>query len=67
MIEFGFFSRSSYGAAVHDLAAVLAGRRTDVDHPVGVGDGVVVVLDDDERVAEVAQPHQGLDQPRLSR
>ena len=46
-----------------DLAAVLAGPRADVDHPVGGADGVLVVLDDDQRVAEVAQPGQGLDQP----
>ena len=51
------------GAGVHDLAAVLAGARADVDDPVGGGDGVLVVLDDDERVAEVAQPGEGLDQP----
>ena len=41
------------GAAVHDRAAVLAGRRADVDHPVGMRDGVLVVLDDDQRVAEI--------------
>src|ERR671921_787157 len=31
--------------------------------PVGGLDRVLVVLDDDERVAHVAQPHEGLDQP----
>ena len=46
-----------------DLAAVLAGARADVDDPVGVPDGVLVVLDDDQGVAEVAQPDQRLDQP----
>ena len=50
-------------AAVHDLAAVLAGAGADVDDPVGDLDGVLVVLDDDQRVAHVAQPDQGLDQP----
>ena len=50
-------------AAVHDLAAVLTGAGADVDDPVGDLDGVLVVLDDDERVAHVAQPDQGLDQP----
>ena len=48
-----------------DLAAVLAGARADVDHPVGGADGVLVVLDDDQRVAEVAQPDQRLDQPAV--
>ena len=51
------------GAADDDLAAVLAGARADVDDPVGDLDRVLVVLDDDERVAHVAQPDQRLDQP----
>ena len=42
---------------------MLAGARADVDDPVGGADGVLVVLDDDQRVAEVAEPGQGLDQP----
>lgn len=50
-------------AAVHDLAAVLAGARTDVDDPVGDPDGVLVVLHHDQRVAQAAQPQQRLDQP----
>ncbi len=50
-------------AAVHDLAAVLAGAGADVDHPVGHPDGVLVVLDHDQGVAEVLEPDQGLDQP----
>lgn len=48
---------------MHNLAAVLARAGADVDDPVGDLDGVLVVLDDDERVAHVAQPDQGLDQP----
>ncbi len=51
------------GAAVHDLAAVLTCAGADVDDPVGGLDGVLVVLDDDECVAHVAQPDEGLDQP----
>ena len=46
-----------------DLAAVLAGARADVDDPVGGADGVLVVLDDDQGVAEVLEPDQRLDQP----
>ena len=38
-----------------DLAAVLARARPDVDDVVGDADGLLVVLDDDHRVAEVAQ------------
>ena len=61
--ESGWSSRSCDGAGDHDLAAVLAGARADVDDPVGDPDGVLVVLDDDQRVAEVLEPDQGLDQP----
>ena len=50
---------------MHDAATVLTGRGTDVDDPVGVRDGVEVVLDDDQRVAEVAQPNQRVDQPAV--
>ena len=39
------------------------GTGADVDDPVGVPDGVFVVLDDDQGVAEVLEPDQGLDQP----
>ena len=42
---------------------MLARAGTDVDHPVGRADGVFVVLDDDQGVAEVSQSHEGLDQP----
>ena len=50
-------------ARVDDLAAVLAGAGADVDDPVGGPDGVLVVLDHDQGVAEVLEPDQGLDQP----
>ena len=60
-------SRSSRSAAsgpgVHDLAAVDAGAGADVDDPVGRVDRLFVVLDDDERVAEVAQREERLDEP----
>ena len=49
-------------AAVHDGAAVHAGARTDVDDPVGRADRVLVVLDDDERVAEVAEGDERVDE-----
>ena len=41
---------------------MLAGSRADVDDVVGDADGFLVVLDHDEGVADVAEPHQGLDQ-----
>ena len=48
--------------AVDDRAAVLAGAGTDVDDPVALADRLLVVLDDDHRVAEVAQARQRVDQ-----
>ena len=46
-----------------DLAAVLARAGPDVDDVVGDPDRLLVVLDDDHGVAEVAQPHHRVDQP----
>ena len=47
---------------VDDLTAQLAGSGPDVNDPVGRADGVLVMLDDDERVAQVPQPLEGLDE-----
>ena len=44
------------------VAAVFAGPRTEVDEVVGGEHRALVVLDDDHRVAEVAQPVEGPDQ-----
>ncbi len=49
-------------SAVDDVAAVLAGAGPDVDDPVALEDRLLVVLDDDHRVAEVAQPGEGVDE-----
>ena len=46
----------------NDLATVLAGPRPDVDDPVGGPDRLLVVLDDDERVAQVAQARERRDE-----
>ena len=48
-----------------DLAAVLPRPGPDVDHPVGRPDRLLVVLDDEHGVAEVAQPRQRRDQLRV--
>ena len=50
---------------MHDLAAVLAGAWADVDDPVGGADRVLVVLDDDEGVAEVLELDERLDEPTV--
>ena len=44
------------------VAAVDAGARTDVDDPVGRADGVFVVFDHDQCVAEVAESDECLDE-----
>ena len=51
--------------AVDDGAAVLAGAGADVDDPVALADRLLVVLDDDDRVAEVAQPGERVDEPAV--
>ena len=51
--------RRSFG---DDVAAVDPGSGADVDDVIGAADGVLVVLDDDHRVADVAQLHQRLQQ-----
>ena len=60
-----FFVRSTFGgrALGDDVAAVLARARAHVDEPVGAAHHLLVVLDDDHRVAEVAQPLERPDQP----
>src|SRR5699024_10559929 len=43
------------GTRHHDVTTVLTRPGTDVDDPIGRTDGVLVVLDHDERVADVTQ------------
>ena len=53
------FGRRALG---DDEAAMHPGAGSDVDHVVGAADGVLVVLDDEHRVAHVAQVLQRLQQ-----
>jgi hypothetical protein len=46
-----------------DLAAMHAGAGADIDHIVGGADGVLVMLDHDHGVAEVAQVLERFQQP----
>ena len=55
------------GALGYDVAAVLAGAGADVEQMVGGPHRVLVVLDDQDRVAKVAQPLERRDQSWLSR
>ena len=57
-----FASRSSYDPECTTLPPLTPAPGSDVDDPVGRADGVLVVLDDDERVAEVAQLDERLDE-----
>ncbi len=41
---------------------MLTRARTNVDDVVGGANGVLVVLDDDQRVTQIPQPHQRLDE-----
>ena len=54
-------------AAGDDLAAVAAGAGAEVEQLVGVRDHLAIVLDHQQRVAQVAELLQGVQQPRLSR
>ena len=42
---------------------MLTGTRPHINEPVGGAHGVLVVLDDDHRIADIAQPCQRLEQP----
>ena len=48
-----------------DLTAVDPGAGADVDHVIGGADRILVVLDHQHRVAEVAQALERLEQPRV--
>ena len=58
----GVLQEVGIDAGMHDRATVHAGAGADVDDPVGGADGVLVVLDHDERVAEVAQGDERVDE-----
>ena len=55
----------SGGTLRDDVAAQPARAGAQVEHVVGVADGVFVVLDDQDGVAQVAQLQQGLDQAHV--
>src|SRR6267143_1305385 len=58
----GGFQNIVEGAGGHDLPAVLAGAGPDVDDEVGRPHRLFVVLDDDDRVADISQRQQRGDQ-----
>ena len=62
MIEFLLLEDVLGRAFGDDMAAMDAGAGADIDHVVGGQDGVLVVLDDDHGVADVAQAPQRFEQ-----
>ena len=60
--EAGFAATFRRRARGDHVAAVFAGARAEVDEVVGGAHRPLVVLDDDHRVAEVAEPVEGRDQ-----
>ncbi len=58
--------RICFGRALRgDLAAVVAGAGAEVEQIIGGGDHFAVVLDQDQRVAQIAEMFQGLQQPAI--
>jgi hypothetical protein len=47
------------------MTAMNPGAGADIDHVIGPADRVLVMLDDEHRVAEVAQVDEGLEQPLI--
>ena len=62
MIESGFALSSSACALRDDVAAEASGARPEVDHVLGAADGVLVVLDHDQRVALGAEARERVEQ-----
>lgn len=63
--RFGIVEQPFVGSAVDYAPAVFPGAGADVDHPIRCADGVLVVFDDDQRVPEIAQPGESVDQPAV--
>ena len=53
------------GTAVDHATAEMPRPRAEVDHVIGGLDRVLVVLDDEDRIAEVAEPLEGADKPLI--
>ena len=52
-------------AVADDMAAMDAGAGAHVDHIIGVADRILVMLDDEHGVAEIAQPVERDQQPLI--
>ena len=65
MSDSGQRRNSGSARRADDLAAVLAGARSQVEDPVGRAHRLFVVLYHDDGVAQVAHAQQGADQPAV--
>ena len=54
-----------HGPGVDDLATVLARPGADIDDPVALSDRLLIVLDHEHGVAEIAEPGERVDQPSV--
>ena len=61
----GVFEQLGVAARVHHLTAVHTGTGADINNPVCRSDGVFIVLDHYERVAQIAQRNEGVDQAAI--
>ena len=50
-------------AGYDHLAAVHAGTRADIDNMVGIADGVFIVLDHQDRIAQVTEMNERAQKP----
>ena len=62
MSDCGAASKLVARAGEEQLAAELAGAGAEVEHVIGGGDGVGIVLDDQDGVAQIAQALENFDQ-----
>src|SRR5699024_1544166 len=52
-------------ARMYNVANLFAGRWTNIYYPIGFAYGFLIVLYDDQRVAQIAEAQQGLDKTTI--
>src|SRR5208283_4746488 len=58
-----FTARNVFGSSLcHDAAATLTTFRSEIDNPVGLFDDIEIVLDDQDRIAEIDQALKNIDE-----
>ena len=64
MSECGIFRISFVGAGADNVSAIFPGARAEIENAIGGAHDVGIVLDNENRVSQVAQLMQDLDEPR---